>query len=125
MPVFALFLDAKSAFDLVMKEVLIRNLYLAETDDQCLLYFNQRLSHRQTYCRYDKIMMGPIHDNRGLEQGGISSSDLYKLYNNEQAQAAQDSALGVELDHSNQNIVSCISLADDAILLSSPYQDVL
>ena len=82
-----------------MKEVLIRNLYLAETDDQRLLYFNQRLSHRQTYCEYDKIVMGPIHDNRGLEQGGISSSDLYKLYNNEQAQPAQDSALGVKLDH--------------------------
>ena len=43
-PVFALFLDAKSAFDRVMREVLIRNLYFAGTDDQRLIYLNQRLS---------------------------------------------------------------------------------
>ena len=59
-----------------------------------------------------------------MKQGEISSSDLYKLYNNEQAQAAQDSALGVKLDHLNHNIVSCISLADDAVLLSSNIIDL-
>ena len=61
-------------------------------------------------------MMGPISDTRGLEQGGVSSSDLYKLYNNEQATVAQHSRLGVPI---RDIIISEISLADDAVLLSN------
>ena len=69
-PVYALFLDAKSAFDRVLRKILIRNLYLAGTDDQRLIYIDERLRNRQTYCEFDKIMMGPINDTRGLEQEG-------------------------------------------------------
>ena len=70
-PVYALFLDAKSAFDRTTNEILVRNLYLAGTRDKRLLYLNNRLQNRKTYCEYDKTLMG-------LEQGGISSSDEYK-----------------------------------------------
>ena len=123
-PVYAIFLDAKSAFDRVIKEILMRNLYFAGTDDHRLLFINNRLSSRHTYCEFDKILMGPIIDSRGLEQGGISSSDLYKLYNNEQAEAAQKSQLGVQLDLCSRNIVSCISLADDAVLVANEIVDL-
>ena len=94
-PVFALFLDAKSAFDRTVRQILIRNLFSSGTNDQRLLYFDERLKNRRTYCEFDSVMMGPIPDARGLEQGGVSSSDLYKLYNNEQAIVAQSSGLGV------------------------------
>ena len=89
LPVFALFLDTKSAFDRVLKNILIRNMYLAGTTDQRLLYFDERLGNRHTFCEFNKHLMGPIKDTRGLEQGGVSSSDEYKLYNNEQASLAQ------------------------------------
>ena len=115
-PVYALFLDAKSAFDRTTKEILIRNLYIAGTDDHRLLYLNNRLGNRNTFCEFDKIMMGPIHDIRGLEQGGISSSDQYKIYNNEQANVAHSSELGVPIFNLT---ISCISLADDTVLLSN------
>ena len=114
--VFALFLDAKSAFDRVIREILIRNLYLAGTNDQKLIYLDERLKNRHTYCEFEKVMMGPILDTRGLEQGGMSSSDMYKLYNNEQAIVAQSSCLSVPV---YDQIVSCISLADDAVLLQT------
>ena len=116
LPVFAIFLDAKSAFDRVLKEILVRNMFIAGTNDQRLVYLDQRLSNRKTYCEYDKQMMGPIFDTRGLEQGGVSSSDMYKLYNNEQATVAQYSSLGVPV---RDIFVSDISLADDAVLLSN------
>ena len=116
LPVFSLFLDAKSAFDRVLREILVRNLFLAGIQDQRLVYLNERLSNRQTFCEFDKQMMGPIIDTRGLEQGGIPSSDLYKLYNNEQATVAQHSKLGVSI---RDNVISCITLADDAVLLSN------
>ena len=115
-PVYALFLDARSAFDRVIREILVRNMYIAGTDDQRLVYLDHRLSHRETYCDYNKELMGPIRDVRGLEQGGISSSDEYKIYNNEQAIFAQLSSLGVTLGN---RTISCVSLADDAVLLSS------
>ena len=41
--------------------------------------------------------MCPILDEQGVEQGGINSSDFYKIFGKEQLQTAQDSALGVPL----------------------------
>ena len=108
LPVFAIFLNAKSAFDRVLKEILIRNLFTAGTNDQRLLYIDKRISNRRTFCEFDRNMMGPIFDIRGLEQIGISSSDEHKLYNNEQAVSSQLSMLGVQL---RVDTVSCISLA--------------
>ena len=114
-PVFALFLDARAAFDRVLPKILIRNMFVAGTNDQRLLYMNHRLSNRRTFCEFQKQMMGPILDVRGLEQGGVSSSDSYKIYNNEQAISSQETNLGVQIFDS---CVSCISLADDVVLLS-------
>ena len=116
LPVFAIFLDALSAFDRILKEILVRNMFIAGTNDQRLLYLDHRLGNRRTFCDFDNQLMGPILDTRGLEQGGVSSSDQYKLYNNEQAAAAQLSNLGVPI---RDDTISCVSLADDAVLLSN------
>ena len=116
LPVYALFLDAKSAFDRVLKEHLVRNLFFAGTDGHRLLYLDQRLKNRQTYCEYDHQLMGPILDDLGLEQGGVSSSDAYKLYNNEQLEVSQHSGFGVLV---RGITVSSIGLADDVVLVSN------
>ena len=121
-PVFALFLDARSAFDRVLNKILIRNMYLAGTNDHRLIYMNNRLSNRKTFLEFDKQVMGPINDMRGLEQGGCYSSEAYKLYNNEQACAAQHSNLGVNL---YDECISCISLADDTVLLSTSLLNLI
>ena len=96
-PVYALFLDARSAFDRVLRRNLVRNMFFSGTDDQRLLYIDHRLSNRHTFCEFDHQLMGPILDTRGLEQGGIFSSDSYKIYNNEQVLASQRSNLGVNI----------------------------
>ena len=127
LPVYAIFLDAKSAFDRVLREILVRNLFIAGTNDHRLLYIDQRLSKRNTFCEFDKHLMGPISDIRGLEQGAVPSSDEYKIDNNEQATSAQDSKLGVSLraeSVSNDLPISCRSLADDAVLLSNDITDL-
>ena len=77
-PVFALFLDAKSAFDKIVRQCAIRSAYLAGTTDQGLLYIDFRLASRNTYPEWDRVLMGPIHDLLGLEQGGVNSDKLYK-----------------------------------------------
>ena len=115
-PVYALFLDAKAAYDRVLRKALVRNIFLSGVNDQRLVYLDERLMNCRTYCDFNKVLMGPILDNRGLEQGGISSSDHYKLYNNEQSSVANLSDLGASLNSTN---ISCISLADDSVLLSN------
>ena len=90
-------------------------MFFSGTDDQRLLYIDHRLSNRHTFCEFDHQLMGPILDTRGLEQGGIFSSDSYKIYNNEQVLVSQRSNLGVNV---YSQCISCISLADDAALVS-------
>ena len=68
-PVFVLYLDAKSAFDFALFEILCRRLYLDGTRGQNMSYIIRRLENRITFCEWDKQLMGPIHDEQGVEQG--------------------------------------------------------
>ena len=134
-PTFLLFLDAKSAFDAVYIPYLIRNLFFTGMEGQSVLYMDNRLKNRKTFCEFDKILVGPIHDERGLEQGGVSSSDHYKLYNNELLNLVQESQLGVDMGGSpvfcedlsangatNSGsflVISGVGQADDTALMSN------
>lgn len=114
-PVFCLFLDARSAFDLTIRELIIRRLHIIGTTGHRLLYLDNRLKSRKTFVEWNRRILGPILDELGFEQGGVSSGDLYTVYNNEQLIAAQDSDLGVTfLDHK----IGSLGQADDVVLLS-------
>ena len=76
-PVFALYLDAKSAYDLVVREYLIQELFETGISDQGLIMIDKRLANRKTICEWSKILMGTIKDQCGVEQGGVNSSDYY------------------------------------------------
>ena len=114
-PVFCLFLDARSAFDLTIREIMTRKLHLLGTTGQRLLFIDNRLKHRRTFLEWDHKVLGPIDDELGFEQGGISSGDLYTVYNSEQLFIANGAKLGVDLDGVE---VSAIGQADDVVLLS-------
>ena len=114
-PLYVLYLDAESAFDVVLKELLIRNLFHCKTDGHFLIYLNNRLDNRETFIEWDGHIMGPISDEKGLEQGGPNSSDLYKIFGKEQVETAQASELGVEMGGIT---VSGLAQADDTALMS-------
>ena len=114
-PLFAFFVDARSAFDRALREILVRKLYLHGTTGDRLLFFNNRLQFRKTFCEWERKVLGPIHDLQGVEQGGVPSGDLYVIYNNEQLDCAQESGLGLDI-HGLQ--VSAIGQADDCVLVS-------
>ena len=116
-PIFLLLLDAKSAFDTVICKYLIRNLYFSGTTGSSLVYMDNRMSNRKTYCEWENVIVGPILDQQGLEQGGIPSSDCYKLYNNEVLESAQNSKQGVNLG--NNLVVSAVGQADDTGLVAN------
>ena len=115
-PMFALFLDAKSAFDVVLRKILINKLFHSGTNGHSLLYINSRLENRTTYVEWDKQLMGPIKDELGVEQGGANSGDFYKIFGKEQLSTAQASELGVVL---SDQIISAIGQADDTVLISN------
>ena len=120
-PAYVIYLDAQSAFDLALKEFIVSNLYHYGVQDQGLIAIDQRLKHRKTICQWNRIMMGPIRDECGVEQGGKNSSDFYKVYNDEQLNQAQASGFGVPL---GPVIVSAIGQADDVALIANDLQSL-
>ena len=120
-PIYLLFLDAKSAFDTVLPEILIRNMFVSGMSGNTLTYMNNRLTNRKTFVEWDKTLMGPIMDEQGLEQGGPNSSDLYKLYNNELLKTTQSSGLGVPL---KKQIISSVGLADNTVIAANKISNL-
>ena len=132
-PIFILYLDAMSAFDVVLPELLIRNLFHnCNTGGHVLHYINNRLSNRQTFIDWEGVLMGPINDQRGLEQGGLNSSDFYKIFGKRQLTMAQDSSLGVKFGEFAVGVtetvpnvtVAAIGQADDTALVANNLHDL-
>ena len=119
-PIYLLFLDAKSAFDTVVIPYLVRKLYAAGMTGNSMLFVENRLANRATFISFDINIAGPINDEHGLEQGGVSSSDYYKIYNNEILTPAQESGLGVKLN--NSLTISAVGQADDTAVVSNDLQ---
>ena len=115
-PIFALFLDAKSAFDVILRQNAIVAAFQAGTTDQGLQYLDARMANRRTFPQWGTTLMGPICDKLGVEQGAVNSDRLYKLINNSQLLEAQDSGLGVELE---DVLVAAIGQADDVVLVAN------
>ena len=115
-PVFLLALDAQSAFDRCLRQILCSEMYKSGVSASAILFIDTRLGSRRTVYEWDGQKMGPSEDITGFEQGGVNSSDYYKLYNNEQLTAAQESALGADIGSS---IISAVGQADDVVLLSN------
>ena len=118
---FMLALDAESAFDRCLRQILCSELYKADMPGSALLFIDNRLANRKTVYQWDGAMMGPASDETGFEQGGINSSDYYKLYNNSQLNDAQSSQLGVNIESS---VISAVGQADDVILLVNDLYDL-
>ena len=96
-PVYFLSLDALSAYDRVVIEHAVRCAYLAGTQDEGLIYLDNRLRSRRRLVEQDKEILVPIRDTQGVEQGWCASDKIYRLVNNDQLQTAQVSKLGIDL----------------------------
>ena len=95
---------------------MINHLFSLHKDDHLILHIANRLSNRETILDWDGVLMGPISDEQGLEQGGLNSSEFYKIFAKEQLTSAQKSKLGVRMKNLT---VSAIGQADDTLLLSN------
>ena len=114
-PVFILALDAQSAFDRCLRQVLCSELYKSGVAGSAILYMDSRLANRKTVYEWDGVRMGPAEDNTGFEQGGVNSIDYYKLYNNEKLSVTQSSELGTNI---GSGTISAVGQADNVLLLA-------
>ena len=118
---WVLFLDKHSAFDMVLKEHVVSGAFAAAEyqADQSLLYMANRPSSRRTFLQFSNKLMGSIHDQRGVEQGGISSGDQFQLVNAEELITTNNSGLGLNMGGIS---LASLGVADDVALLSpSPH----
>ena len=69
-PVYILALDAQSAFDRCLRQILICELYRAGVTDAALPLINNRLANRATVYEWNRELLGPAPDVTGFEQGG-------------------------------------------------------
>jgi hypothetical protein len=83
---WVLFLDKQAAFDSVLKEHDVAGAYAATGHEAnaSLLYLANRLSSRRTYLQFSSTLMGPIHDQQGVEQSGVNSTNEFQLVNVEE-----------------------------------------
>ena len=73
------------------------------------------IATRRTYLQFSSTLMGPIYDQRGVEQGGVSSGDQFQLASSHELVVTNTAGLGLNMGEIS---VGSIGVADDVALLS-------
>ncbi|CAC5394456.1 unnamed protein product [Mytilus coruscus] len=129
------YIDAKSAFDVVIINMLMRKLFLLDIDPATWSIIDEL--HKNTSCsiKWKNQLSQEFKVYQGVKQGGLLSADLYKLYMEscligthttssyiyieDLLSLYENSTLGCKIGNININAVAC---ADDiALLTDNPY----
>ena len=115
LPIYIAFLDAKSAFDVVSHTSLMRKLFHIGIDGQCWNLTDSRHSNAETVVKWDGQFSDSFEIRQGVRQGGILSTDMYKVYNNKLLDRLESVMLGIRIGGINCVAPTC---ADDTTLAS-------
>jgi hypothetical protein len=107
-------LDAKAAFDKVIHSHLFRRMYHAGIQDKTWTIIKSLHHNAESCIRWTGSTSDCFKVGMGVRQGGILSTDLYKLYINPLLDRLQNVGIGLKIG--NVNNTGC---ADDIALLSS------
>ena len=78
------FLDAMAAFDETLHAIILNQMYQGGIKDDIWTYFQKLHSNATTHVKWQGLLTTDcIQENKGNRQGGISSADEWKLYNND------------------------------------------
>ena len=81
-PVYIAFLDAKSAFDVVVREILMRKVYLYGINPASWQLIDD-LHLNYSVINWNNESSEKFEVIQGVKQGGLLSADLYKVYSND------------------------------------------
>ena len=77
------FMDAKSAFDVVVHPNLMRKLYKSGVHTHDWRAINSLHEDSMTFVKWQGEMSPVFFNQQGVRQGGVLSADLYKLFIND------------------------------------------
>ena len=82
MPTYIAFLDVKSAFDVVSHTSLLRKIYHIGIEGSLWNMISSLHSNARTVIKWEGQLSDVFDIGQGVPQGGIMSTDLYKVYEN-------------------------------------------
>ena len=87
-------------------------MYDGKIEDDIWLYLQQMHSNSTTYVKWNgKVTEEFILEGKGNRQGGISSADEWKVYNNDMIKSIEDAC--TESDFVANIRTNCVAVADD------------
>ena len=125
LPTYIAFLDAKSPFDVVNHASLMRKLFHMGVDGQAWNLIDSIHTHAETVVKWGGHFSEKIAIHQGVRQGGILSTDMYKVYNNKLLDRLESTMLGIRIGGINCAASTC---ADDTTVATkerSPLQTLL
>ena len=96
-PLYIAFLDVKAAFDVISHASLLRKLFHIGSDGSEWSLIHSMHAGVESVVKWEGITSGPFQVQQGVRQGGILSTDLYKLYGNNLLIRLTDLAIGAHI----------------------------
>ena len=97
LPTLIAFLDAKSAFDVVIHTSLMRKLFHIGTERQCWNLIDNLYSDVETLVMWGGQLSDSFEIRQGVRQGGILSTNMNKAYNNKLLDRLESAMLGIRI----------------------------
>ena len=116
---YVAFLDVKSAFDVVSHSSLLRKLYNIGIDGQCWNFIYQLHQGGKSSVKWSGVVSESFAVEQGVRQGGLLSTDLFKVQNNPLLCKVSDSGYGAMIGN-----IRCgaPTVADDTTFMSDSKQ---
>ena len=94
---YVAFLDAKSAFDVVSHDSLLRKLYNIGVEGKSWSMIHSLYQEAVSSVKWNGLLSDQFKVDQGVRQGGILSADFYKLYANNALLRVERSGLGASI----------------------------
>ena len=120
-PTYVAFMDVKSAFDVVVHENLMRKLYHNGVGGLNWLLINSLHQESLTSVKWQGQLSESYVNEQGVRQGGVLSTDLFKVYDNGLLDRVQYSGRGAKIGKIGIEAPAC---ADDTTYLSNDAESL-
>ena len=120
-PLYAVFIDATKAFDVVWHASLLRRLHNAGIKDNDWKILDEWYKDLTSKVKWDGSFSRIFHEEQGVRQGGILSPLLYKVFINPLLKTLEEEHLGSTIGSIHVGSPAC---ADDILLISRSLIDL-
>ena len=120
-PVYIAFLDAKSAFDVVVREILMRKVYLYGINPASWQLIDDLHLNSYSVINWNNESSEKFEVIQGVKQGGLLSADLYKVYSNDMFDTLDQCVVGGRIGDIRVAAPGC---CDDVAVQSNDPSDL-